>query len=61
MGKNLVQILNSGGNINFMKYIPYPNRNIMFCSPVMSDEIVKIIQRLSNNIASVEMVLSQKY
>ena len=51
IGTNLVQLLNPGGNIDFMKYTPYSNKNSMFCSPVTPDEIVKIIQRLPNNKA----------
>jgi len=51
VGTNLVQSLNSSGNIDFMKYIPSPNKNSMFCSPVTPNEIARIIQRLPNNKA----------
>jgi len=51
VGSNLVQSLNSSGNIDFMKYIPFPNKNSMFCSLFTPDEIARIIQRLPNNKA----------
>ena len=51
VGTNLVQSLNSSGNIDFIKYIPSPNKNSMFCSPVTPNEIARIIQRLPNNKA----------
>jgi len=34
-----------------MKYIPSPNKNSMFCSPVTAEEIARIVQRLPNNKA----------
>ena len=46
-----MQSLNSSGNIDFMKYIPFPNKNSMFCSLFTPDEIARIIQRLPNNKA----------
>ena len=51
VGTNLVQSLNSSGNIDFMKYIPSQNKNSIFCSPVTPNEIARIIQRLPNNKA----------
>jgi len=35
IGTNLVRLLNPGGNIDFMKYIRYSNKNSMCCSPVI--------------------------
>jgi len=51
VGVKLAQSLSSGSNNEFIKYLPSPNKNSMFCSPVTPDEITKILYKFPNNTA----------
>jgi len=47
----LAKSLSSGSNNDFIKYLPFPNKYSMFCSPVTPDEIIRILYKLPNNKA----------
>ena len=51
MGAKLAQSLSSSSNNDFMKYLPFRNKNSMFCSPVTPDEIIRILYKFPNNKA----------
>ena len=51
VGAKLAQSLSSSSNNEFMKYLPSPNKNSMFCSPVTPDEITRILYKFPNNKA----------
>ena len=50
IGEKLAQTLKPCGQFDFQKYCKYTCKS-MFCAPVTSDEITKIISNLPNNKA----------
>ena len=51
IGPTLVQSLNTSGQNDFKHYCPPSCKNSMFCSPVIPEEIVRIINNFPNNKA----------
>ena len=51
IGPTLVQSLSPSGQNDFKRYCPSPRINSMFCCPVTSDEIIRIIHKFPNNKA----------
>ena len=51
VGAILVQSLNLTGYQDFKKYCPPSCKNSMFCTPVLTEEIIKIIQKFPTNKA----------
>ena len=51
VGAKLAQSLSSSSNNEFMKYLPSPNKNSMFCSPVAPDEIIRMLYKFPSNKA----------
>jgi len=51
VGPSLVQSLKSVGICDFKKYCPNPCKNSIFCCPVTTDEIIRIMHKFPNNKA----------
>ena len=60
IGPTLVQSLPNCGQTDYKNYCPSPNKDSMFCSPVIPDEIVKIIHSFPNNKAPGSDSISSK-
>ena len=51
VGANLIHSLKPCDQRDFEKYCPHPSKDSMFCSPVLPDEVAKIIQKFPNSKA----------
>ena len=51
VGPSLAQSIKPAGHFDFKRYCPNSCKNSMFCCPVTSDEIIRIILKFPNNKA----------